>query len=130
MQVVARDDVSGDEVSTLVEVEVLPRGRAGKLLLQLTSVMHSMTSSLWLFQCPMVPSESSSCLKMWVADWLQESQFWCCCYFLQGCFCCCEAPGGNTAMKLRSSHWKTIPTWYVDLLIPSQRPSVSSDWLD
>lgn len=113
VQVVARDDESGDEVSTLVEVEVLPRGRAGKQLWQLTPVVRSLTSTLWPFQCPMVPSGNGSCLETWAADWPQESQLCCCCFFLQWCFCCCEASGGNAAMKSRLSHWATIPTWYL-----------------
>lgn len=67
-QVMARDEASGDEASTLVEVEVLPRGRAGKSLWQLQPVVHSLTSSMCLFQCPVVPSESNRCLQMWAAD--------------------------------------------------------------
>lgn len=49
VQVVARDEASGDEVSTLVEVEVLPRGRAGKTLWQLSRVAHTLISSMCLF---------------------------------------------------------------------------------
>lgn len=52
VQVVARDDESGDEVSTLVEVEVLPRGRAGKRLWQLSPVVRSLTRALWPFSVP------------------------------------------------------------------------------
>lgn len=113
VQVVARDGESGDEVSTQVEVEVLPKGRAGKALWRLTPVVRSLTSTLWPFQYPMVPSGNGSCLETLAADWQQESQLCYCCFFLHWCFCCCEASGGNTSMKSRLSHWGTIPTWYL-----------------